>query len=156
MILALRVAVVALLVGVAGAALAQGTPALQALTTFGPDVEWEAASEVTADVDCDGRADQALVGRRDGRIFVGLVVSSKARPEILTFAVGAKIPDAICAEPAVLQVESLDYTPKKSAGRIDGFRRSKRCKGLRLSGGACDSIHFFWNHKTGELDWWRL
>ena len=152
----LGLAIVGFVVSVAGAALAQGTPALRALTTFGPDVQWEAESEVTADVDCDGRPDQALLGRRDGKVFVGLVVSSKVRPEILAFSVGGGIQDAICAEPAALKVESLDYDPRKSVGRLDGFRRSKRCKGLRLSGGQCDSIHFFWNHKKDELDWWRL
>jgi len=155
-IFALRAVVVALVVSVSGAVLAQETSALRALTMYGPDVQWEAASELTGDIDCDGRPDQALLGRRDGRVWVGVVVSSKSRPEILTFAVGgAGIQDMICAEPAVLRIESLDYDPKKAAGRIDGFRRSKRCKGLRLSGGDCDSIHFFWNHRTGELDWWR-
>jgi hypothetical protein len=29
------------------------------------------------------------------------------------------------------------------------------CKGLNLGEGDCDSIHFFWNAKSGHLDWWR-
>ena len=113
------------------------------------------AIALSGDIDCDGRPDQAVLGRRDGKVFVGVVVSSKSRPEILGFAVGASIHDAICAEPAALQVESLNYTPKKSAGRIEGFRRSTRCEGLRLAAAQCESIHVFWNHKIDELDWWR-
>jgi len=152
----LRIALLALLVGAVASAQAQGTPALQALAAFEPEVRWDETSELTADITCDGRPDHALLGRRDGRVYVGLVVSGRPRPEILSFGVGGGIQDAICAEPAVLSVESLDYDPKKAGGRLDGFRRSKRCKGLRLSGGQCDSIHFFWNHRTKELDWWRL
>ena len=148
--------VLALLAGVAGSALAQETPAWRALAAYQPAVRWDAASEVTADIDCDGRPDQALLGRSDGRVYVGLVASGQPRPEILGFSIGGGIQDAICAEPAVLRVESLDYDANKAVRRIDGFRRSKRCKGLRLSGGECDSIHFFWNHRTKELDWWRL
>ena len=154
----MRFAIVGLIfmIGVAAVAHAQDTAAFRALATFEPGVRWEAASELTADIDCDGRSDQALLGRGDGRVYVGVIVSSRMRPEILGFGVGSAVHDAICAEPAVLRVESLDYDPKKAGGRVDGFRRSKRCKGLRLSGGACDSIHFFWNHRTKELDWWRL
>jgi hypothetical protein len=59
----------------------------------------------------------------------------------------------------VLRVESLDYDPAEAVGKIDGFRRSKTCKGPRLEGGECDSVHVFWNHKTkrlngGEHDAW--
>ena len=28
-------------------------------------------------------------------------------------------------------------------------------QGFRLEGGECDSIHFFWNHNTKRLEWWR-
>ncbi len=153
---ALRIAVLALMAGGAGGALAQGTPALQALAAYEPEVRWEEASELTGDINCDGRPDQALLGRREGKVYVGLVVSGRARPEILGFGIGGGVQDTICAEPAILRIESLDYDPAKAVGRIDGFRRSKRCKGLKLSGGQCDSIHIFWNHKTKELDWWRL
>jgi hypothetical protein len=153
---ALRVAALALIAGASGDALAQETPAFQALAAYEPEVRWDASSELSADINCDGRPDQALLGRREGKVYVGLVVSGRARPEILGFGIGGAVQDTICAEPAVLRVESLDYDPKKAGGRLDGFRRSKRCKGLRLSGGQCDSIHFFWNHRTKELDWWRL
>ena len=156
--MSMRSAMAALIfmIGLAAAAQAQDTAAFKTLAAFEPGVQWEAASELTADIDCDGRSDQALLGRGEGRVYVGVIVSSRTRPEILGFGVGSGFHDAICAEPAILRVESLDYDPKKAGGRVDGFRRSKRCKGLRLSGGQCDSIHFFWNHRTKELDWWRL
>lgn len=148
--------VVACLVAAGSPALAQETPAVRTLATYGPDILWQPDSELIGDIDCDGRPDQALLGRRDDRVFVGVIVSSKPRPEILGFTVGGAVHDAICPGPAMLTIESLDYDPKKTIGRLDGFKRSKRCKGLRLSSGRCSSIRFFWNHKTDELDWWRL
>jgi hypothetical protein len=154
--LSLRAIVVALVIAAAGSALAQETPAVRTLATYGPDILWQPESELSGDIDCDGRPDQALLGRRDDRVYVGVVVSSKPRPEILGFTAGGTVHDAICPEPPVLKIESLDYDPKKTIGRLDGFRRSKRCKGLRLSSGSCSSLRFFWNHKTDELDWWRL
>jgi len=154
--LALRALAVALMLAAAGPTLAQDTPAARTLATYAPDIVWESDSELSGDIDCDGRPDQALLGRRDDRVYVGVVVSSKPRPEILGFTVGGAVHDALCDGPAVLAIESLDYDPKKTIGRLDGFRRSKRCKGLRLSSGRCSSIRFFWNHKIDELDWWRL
>src|SRR4051812_42572406 len=99
-----RIAVLVLLLGVAGLAHAQGTPALQALTAYEPEVRWDAASELTADINCDGRADQALLGRSEGKVYIGLVVAGRPRPEILGFGIGGGIQDAICTEPAVLRV----------------------------------------------------
>lgn len=120
-----------------------------------PGVQWDAKSGLRADLDCDGRADQAFLGRNAGRIYVGVVRAAATKPEILDFAVDAGVQQAICAEPAKLVVESLDYDPTEAVGPIDGFRRSRTCKGLMLSGGDCDAVHLFWNHTLKRTDWWR-
>ena len=129
--------------------------ALERLAASRLNVRWETKSELHADFDCDGRPDQAFLGRNDGRVYVGVVRAAVQKPEILDFSVDAGIQKAICAEPAKLVVESLDYDPTDAVGPIDGFHRSRRCRGLELSGGQCDSIHLFWNHGSKNLDWWR-
>jgi hypothetical protein len=129
--------------------------ALDRLSATVPGVQWDAKSGLRADLDCDGRADQAFLGRSAGRVYVGVVRAAATKPEILDFAVDAGIQEAICAEPAKLVVESLDYDPSDAVGPIDGFRRSRTCKGLELSGGECDSVHLFWNHALKRIDWWR-
>ena len=144
------------MLALAGGGEAHSPAPLRAVVAYAPDVKWESISELAADLDCDGRPDRALLGRHSGTIYVGVLLSSKREPQLFGFAVDPGIQNAICAEPAVLTIESLDYDPKEEGvGPIAGFRRSKRCKGLRLEGGECDSIHFFWNHKTRRLEWWR-
>ena len=120
-----------------------------------PGIQWE-TRVLTLDCDCDGKNDRVYLGRFKGNVFVGFV-SATGSVDMLEFAVNPSVQRAICREPAKLDVESLDYDPTEAVGRIDGFVRSKTCKGLRLSGGGgCDHVHIFWNRKTGSLDWWRL
>jgi hypothetical protein len=100
-------------------------PALERLSAAVSGVQWDAKSGLRADLDCDGRADQAFLDRSAGRVYVGVIRAAATKPEILDFAVDAGIQEAICAEPAKLVVESLDYDPTDAVGPIDGFRRSQ-------------------------------
>jgi hypothetical protein len=120
-----------------------------------PGTQWE-ARVLTLDCDCDGRNDRAYLGRFKGHVLVGFASAAGSSVDFLEFSVDAGAQAAICREPAKLEVESLDYDPTEAVGKIEGFVRSKTCKGLRLSGGECDAIHIFWNRKTKSLDWWRL
>ncbi len=135
---------------------AQPLQPIQVLSAAAPEVAWSEGSHLPADFDCDGDTDHAFLGHRPGRVYVGLVRAASPKPEILEFAVNPGVQAAICGEPAELAVESLDYDPTEAVGPIEGFRRSQSCKGLQLSGGECDSVHLFWNHKTRQLEWWRL
>lgn len=62
---------------------------LDRLSEAVPGVQWDAKSGLRADLDCDGRADQAFLGRNAGRVYVGLVRAAATKPEILDFAVDA-------------------------------------------------------------------
>lgn len=132
-----------------------GTVPPKKLLDMVPGVQWD-ASVLTLDCDCDGRGDHAYLGRFKGHVIVGFASANGSTVDFLEFSVDAGVQKAICREPAKLEVESLDYDPTKAVGKLDGFVRSKTCKGLRLSGGECDAIHIFWNRKTKSLDWWRL
>lgn len=129
--------------------------AVQRLAVADTTVTWDASSRLVGDVDCDGVADSAFIGRTTSAVHVGLILGKVASPEILTFAIGSGIQKAVCSHTAALVFESLDYDPKDAVGEIDGFRRSAVCKGLNLGDGDCDSIHLFWNASSRHLDWWR-
>lgn len=122
------------------------------LSKAAPDVRWDGASLVTGDVACDGRADQAYVGHANGKIYVGLYRAQTGNVQILEFHVDGGHQDAICREPGRLAVEALDYEMDSD---VEGYEKSKVCKGLILSDDRCDALHFFWNHTTGLLNWWR-
>jgi hypothetical protein len=104
--------------------------ALKQLSEARPEVRWDAKSGLRADFDCDGRPDRAFLGRNEGRVYVGAVRAAAQKPDVLDFAIDAGVQAAICQEPAKLAIESLDYDPSDAVGAIDGFRRSRVCKGL--------------------------
>jgi hypothetical protein len=112
---------------------------------------------LTADLACDGKLDQALLILGSNSVSVRLKFATRSRkPEAFTFRVGNSQAD-ICALPASLQEESLDFDPSvdTGVGELAGFVRSKTCKGLVLSVGDCDPIHFYWDHATHSMRWWR-
>lgn len=130
---------------------------MQRLVALDSSVRWELQSVLVADVDCDGRLDSAFVGRSPARVAVGLIRAGGLAPDVISFGThGAAVEDEVGSSDARLTLESLDYDPRDPIGEIDGFQRSKVCKGLTLGDGETDSIHIFWNHKSHRLYWWRL
>jgi hypothetical protein len=107
---------------------------------------------VRGDIACDGRTDQAYVGHANGKIYVGLYRARTGKVQVLEFGVDTGHQDAICQDPAKLAIEALDYDLGPEA---PGFEKSKVCRGLILSDDVCDPLHFFWNHTTHLLNWWR-
>jgi hypothetical protein len=126
-----------------------GPEGLRKLSKVRPKITWDRQSVVTADIACDHGLDQAYLGRSAHQVYVGFVRAANKKARFCNSAWGDH-QDAICEEPAMLSVESMDYDLDAR-----GFKRSRTCKGLVLSGGDCDPIHLFWNHATQNLDWWR-
>src|SRR3954465_5590580 len=94
--------------------------AARALSKASPDVQWQGASALAADFDCDGLPDHVLLGRAAGQVFVGMVhaEAGKLKTETLNFAVDPSQQAAICAEPAKLSVEPLaDEVAREVVGR---------------------------------------
>lgn len=127
---------------------------LKAIRTAAPGVKWDSAA-IAGDFDCDRKTDHAFIGRAEGKVYVGVVFASR-KPQIMQFGVDPQRQAAICGEPADIAAESLDYDPFGGLDETSGFRRSRHCSGLRLSGGECDPIHIYWDHKLKQLEWWRL
>jgi hypothetical protein len=85
---------------------------------------------VRDDFDCDGRPDVAYLGREGSDVLVGIVRAATANAQVLKFGVGAGRQDAICAEPAILGVETMDFNAADDPelGAIEGCVPSKTCK----------------------------
>ena len=80
-------------------------PDVKLLSSTTPDARWDAES-LRADFDCDGRLDVAQFGHRAGEVIVGIVPATGREPQLLTFSLGARQHQAICAEPARLALET--------------------------------------------------
>jgi hypothetical protein len=104
------------------------------------------SSRLTGDFDCDGRPDTAFLTQGGGRATVRVVFADRSHPpQVFRFVADPAREDAVCRFPVYLKSESLN----------NGSVRSKRCPGFALVDNTCDSIHFYWDHSTKRLSWWR-
>ena len=127
---------------------------LRALRAAAPQVKWDTIA-VRGDFDGDGKTDEAYLGRANGRVYLGIVVRTAPKPQLLDFAISPSVQQGVCHEPVTLTLEALDYDPGE-VGPLPGFRRSKDATGLRLDDDACDAVHLYWDHDAHRMAWWRL
>lgn len=123
------------------------------------EIEWERQSTISADVDCDGDEDTAIIGYVDEDVVVRLRLAGTADESSLRFGLGDPgRQDALCGNRVTLHMEesSVEQITEALGELPEGYRSGKGCFDLNLRGGECDSINIFWNHKTNELNWWRL
>ncbi len=151
---------IAFLVVVSAVAFAS-QPAANAATLIAaarPDVRWDMETLAEGDFNGDGRSDYAMVGYRSNGLVLAVRASAGKgrayRNDFQNFGVGPSIQAAICEAPAKLTVGEQFCRPMDEP--LPGCRPSKAANSLNLSGGDCDSIHLFWNHKTNRMEWWRL
>ncbi len=148
-----------LALGLAVLLAAEQSPArdgLGRLSAAEPSVRWQEASRVRVDVDCDGKVDDVYLGRQAAKVYVGLLRAAEGPPSVLAFEIGTTAQAGICGEPASIASEALPLpTSADAPAEAAPGATHPRCRGIRLSGGECDSIHLFWNSKTKRLDWWR-
>jgi len=116
-----------------------------------------AVQVVAADLACDGKLDRAVLTQGKDSVTVRVRFAKRSRtPQSISFPVGST-QAAICALPASIEEESLDFDPGDDGGvgPLKGFLRSKTCKGLVLGGGDCDPIHLYWDRDSHHVRWWR-
>lgn len=132
--------------------------AADAITVARPDVRWDRDTLVEGDFNGDGKSDFAMVGYKNEGLVLAIRASSAKqqtyRNAFQGFGIGPSIQAAICEAPAKLIVEEQFCRPADEP--LPGCRPSKVAKSLTLSGGECDPIHLFWNHKRNRMEWWRL
>lgn len=126
------------------------------------DVEHNGHTLVVADINCDGADDQARLERNGSNVVVSVVMGGTGAQHALTFGIAQGTrQDSLCGTPVSLSAEAPpqdnDDVFVYGLGEVpDGHIYSAICHDLRLSGGECDAIHIYWNHRTGDLSWWRL
>jgi hypothetical protein len=120
-----------------------------AANKYVPGVTWHSESVIIGDFTCRGHKEQAILGITQQEIIVAVFIDGlDTKPKILHDKV--HIP-----ADARLEIEDMDYDPKDEIGTVlEGFERSKVCKGLNIGDEHTDSFHVYWNHKDHELNWW--
>ena len=122
---------------------------VSAANKYVPGVTWHSESLISGDFTCRGRMEQAILGITAQEIVVVVFINGlQNKPEILRDKVHAPAD-------AELTIEGLDYDPREQVGvELEGFRRSKECKGLNIADNHVDSFHVYWNHKDSRFDSW--
>jgi hypothetical protein len=96
---------------------AQGMAALDILRQREPEVKWDPASLIEADLDQDGTRDYALTGTRGDLLVVGIVhgpVKDSCRHWTLEFPMDGT-QDALCSREARIDLEKATPTLSKDA-----------------------------------------
>jgi hypothetical protein len=122
---------------------------VSAANKYVPGVTWHSESVISGDFTCRGLKEQAILGITAQEIVVVVFINGlQNKPEILR----DKVHTPADAE---LTTEDLDYDPMEQVGvELEGFLRSKICKGLNIADNHVDSFHVYWNHKDSQFDWW--
>jgi hypothetical protein len=120
-----------------------------AANKYVPGVTWHSESVISGDFTCRGGKEQAILGITAQEIVVVVFINGlQNKPEILR----DKVHTPADAE---LTIEDLDYDPRDQVGvDLEGFLRSKECKGLNIADNHAGSFHVYWNHKDSRFDWW--
>lgn len=134
------------------------SPTAEAVKRLPIDAPWKLALRV--DLNCDGVEDHVFVAEDRAHYYVAVVpgpADDHSAATYVAFRRAGDAQDALCGEPAGLQIEDLDFDIVEMLGdEPQGWQRSASCKGLSLSSGDCDSHHLFWNHARNKIAWWRL
>ena len=120
------------------------------------DAQWKLNQAITADVACDGKRDVVLLGSTEHEVIILVFRSGlKKKPDAILFQTSRVAKETVSLTTESLDVDDTDF--KQMLGETpEGFRRSKICKGLRLSDGQKDALHVYWHRKRHELSAWSL
>ncbi len=120
---------------------------------------WDLVRPVRGDFNRDGWPDLAVLGSTAGDVKVAVFfgpIQGMSPLAVQTFRVDPSQADGLCALPARLEPESQDYPADSSGGGArEGYVMDPAATGLRLSAEACAPIHFYWNGRSKQLEWWR-
>ncbi len=126
--------------------------------SFASEYKWDYGSKKVADIDCDGKLDEMLVGYKETTFQIRVFPSSTMAPVALEF--GLDQPGrqaALCGSKVTIRLyESDSESIKEEFGEVfKGYQSKPGCFDINLYGGECDSINIFWNHESKGLTWWR-
>ncbi len=127
--------------------------------TYAAQVTWQNEPAYKIDIDCDGVEDLVSLGTIENDFVIKMSPSSSNVESSLQFGLGqSSRQDAICGLTPKFESYASDAEAQKMLFDevFEGYRTGKQCFDLNISGGECDSITVFYNHKTKQLNWWRL
>jgi len=111
------------------------------------------------DIDCDGIAENVTLEISEQNFVVSVVTSSNGKSTSLTFGLDQPSrQDAICGTSPMLSARTAETEEghiNMFGEIVDGYNYSPACKELIVSGGDCDPIHVFFDHKRDTLNWLR-
>ena len=113
--------------------------------------------KLVVDLDADHRPDTVALTHTSKQIEVTVTYGDRQwKPQSFRFAVDPNRHDAVCTLPVYLKREALDYDIAQAVGSpVEGFVRSPHLYGFVVMDNMCDSLHFYWNHATHRVEYWR-
>jgi len=129
------------------------------VTSYGDEASWQSEPVHEIDIDCDGVDDSVFLGRIKNDFIVKVLASSSKTESQLQFGLAQpERQDAICGKNPKFTTYNSDAEAQTMLFDevFEGYKSGLQCFDLNISGGECDSITVFYNHKTQKLNWWRL
>jgi hypothetical protein len=118
----------------------------------------ETPTALSVDLNGDGVADCVTIVKNSARnvtLTAEIKLPNGIKKESLNFFVDRGKQDGFCGWPVELIAEPLDYEPDPAVGPLQGYVKSNRTIGVRISDGRCDDFHIYWNQDRQGIDWWR-
>ena len=128
-------------------------------SAFGEEIRWKDQPAYKIDIDCDGSKEDVRLGFIDNDFIIQIKASESGKSSRLQFGLAQPSrQDAICGKFPDFSTYKSDAESQKTLFDkvFEGYKSGGQCFDLNISGGECDSITVYFNHKTLELNWWRL
>jgi hypothetical protein len=122
------------------------------LAIFSSTAASAAPKAVHADFNGDGRSDKAWLLQHPDYVELLVQPGGSSKTQRLLFAVNAGVYGGLCRLPALLRAEPHDC--ETDTGPLPGCKATQDSNDLRLTGGDCDAIHMYWDHRDGKMAWW--
>jgi hypothetical protein len=142
---------------VAGSAEAQDAQAVAVSTAadkFTGNFMWRPATLLTADFNCTGKVQHAMLGTAANEIAVAIFANGLDRPPALLRFEG----DAQSIAQSKIRLDDYTLSPAEIADITGtppvGYRPSAACHGVRLSDDRSEAAHIYWDHDHQQFDSW--
>jgi hypothetical protein len=134
--------------------LSPSASALDALGSSKPQVTWIKGSVARADLNCDGKADTAVIGHEGDTVWLGIVPGgTRQRAVTMRFLINRHAQDSFCAVP--VRIETYPMECENEDGPLAGCKRVRGCSAFSVIDDQCDSFHFYWKAARKSFTWWR-
>lgn len=120
-----------------------------------PSFRWSDERVVEARLRSDGSMAVAALGIGDSSLLL-IVETPRGEDAPVEIPVDSRLQFGVCGTDASLRVQETSERPFNATGEYpEGYSLCETCVELVVEGGGCDPIHFYWNHVSDSLDWWR-